>query len=360
MKIWLIQRSEPTPHDNGGEQRAMRTGLMAEILSNAGHDVLWWTSTFDHFRHSHRFKENTKLALSKNYKIQYMRGCGYKRNISLSRIADNILVAQQFRKLAAKEPVFPDIIVVSMPTVELACEAVKFGNRHGIPVVLDIRDLWPDVFIDLMPKVLSTFVRLISFFMKKRLRDACVHADGLIALTDDYLSWALKHAGRNRAACDKVFPMGYMPDNISNARLAQGSVFWRESGVTDIDNRILIVFIGTLGKTNDIKPIISAARLLESNKVPVQFIICGDGDQLPVLQRMAGPLSNVIFPGWVNSDQIRALLKIADIGICPYINSINYIKNIPNNPAEYLSVGLALAVSLGSGPLHESARCNEA
>ena len=100
-----------------------------------------------------------------------------------------------------------------------------------------------------------------------------------------------------------------------------------------------MTFVGTIAKTNDLFPVIEAAKLLKNTQAKVKFIICGAGENLSILQKKSEKLNNVIFPGWINSEQIISLLEMADIGIAPYINSKNYISNLPNKPAEYLSRG---------------------
>ena len=50
MKVWLFQTSEPLPI-KGDNMRLLRTGMMAEALTNRGHEVVWFTGTFNHFKH---------------------------------------------------------------------------------------------------------------------------------------------------------------------------------------------------------------------------------------------------------------------------------------------------------------------
>ena len=70
MRIWLVQRAESTPHDESGSRRLLRIGIIADILSKRGHDVIWWTSNFDHVTKTHRFKSNLKRSVSSKYQIQ--------------------------------------------------------------------------------------------------------------------------------------------------------------------------------------------------------------------------------------------------------------------------------------------------
>jgi glycosyltransferase involved in cell wall biosynthesis len=353
MKVWLIQRSEPTPHDNYGAERPLRMGILAQMLSKMGHRVLWWTSTFDHYKRCHRYETDKRLPVEAGYEIQYLHGCGYSKNISLSRIRDNALVARRFSDLAEKDPERPDVILASIPTAELGLEAVNYARKRNIPVLLDIRDLWPDVFFDLVPKAFWPAVRLFSAPMKRKLMNACAGADGIIGLTDAFVEWGVTHAGRFRTDSDRVFPMGYLADNIPAVRIEEGKRFWRKMGVSCDNSELIVVFFGALGKNNDLLPVIQAAKILEGSQIPVKVIICGVGESAAEIKRKARGLSNVLFPGWVNAEQIKALLELADIGIAPYIESVNYINNIPNKPGEYLSGGLAIALSLSKGALHD-------
>ena len=41
MRVWLVQRAESTPHDDNGDRRLLRIGILADILSSQGHEVVW-------------------------------------------------------------------------------------------------------------------------------------------------------------------------------------------------------------------------------------------------------------------------------------------------------------------------------
>src|SRR4030067_2188159 len=149
MRVWLIPSGEPLPTD-GSNERLFRTGVLAGFLVRRGHEVLWWTSAYDHMRKSHRVAEDTFVSLAENYRMAMLHSCGYRRNISLARLADHRGLARRFSALAPREPA-PDVTLSSMPTIELSREAVRYARSRRIPVGLDIRDLWPDIFVDSVP-----------------------------------------------------------------------------------------------------------------------------------------------------------------------------------------------------------------
>src|SRR5439155_9149672 len=149
MRVWLITVGEPLPVDGTGD-RPYRTGLLARFLIEAGHEVLWWSSTLDHIRKRLRAPESVSLDVEDKLRLVLLHGMPYRRNVSISRLINHIGIAREFERLAPAQP-RPDIIVCSLPTLELSDAATRFGGEHGIPVVLDVRDLWPDIFVDVLP-----------------------------------------------------------------------------------------------------------------------------------------------------------------------------------------------------------------
>ena len=75
-----------------------------------------------------------------------------------------MFVAFNFKKDLRKYDLKPDIILTSIPSIELSKVAVKYANKFNIPIVLDIRDLWPDVFFEILPKSTQLLVKFLSIF----------------------------------------------------------------------------------------------------------------------------------------------------------------------------------------------------
>jgi hypothetical protein len=114
MLIWLITPGEPLPMDSN-HPRLMRTGILADLLAENGHQVVWWSTTFNHSIKEFRVKENTKVQLNEHLTLVLLHGKGYKHNLSIDRVIDHQQVAKNFNKLSLLEEK-PAIIVVSFPT----------------------------------------------------------------------------------------------------------------------------------------------------------------------------------------------------------------------------------------------------
>jgi len=339
------------PHDNAGGQRLLRTGIAAKALVRAGHEVTWWTATFDHFNRRQRYDGDRLVPVERGYDIQYLFGPAYRRNISFQRLRNHRAVARRFGELAERADQKPDIVVASVPTTELAASAVRFGQRNRIPVILDIRDLWPDVFFDVLPRVLKPAIDLVVAPMRRDLRRASRDATAIIGLTDGFVEWGLRQSDRARSRRDRVFFMGYPGKKRPSTDLEAAAEFWDGLGVRRDPNTLTLAFVGTLGFMFDFDPILEAARILRAAGVPVRFVLCGDGARRAKIEADAAGLSNVVLPGWITEDRIQCLFDRAEIGLTPYISAENFILNLPNKPAEYMASGLAIAHSLDRGEL---------
>lgn len=265
--------------------------------------------------------------------------------MSLSRILNNRQTASDFAQRAAIAP-RPDVILCSYPTVELSEAAIKYSERTGVPVVLDIRDLWPDTFLNLAPRILRPFSRLALNGMFRASRRICAGAATIVGITDAFVDWGVRRAGRMRRRTDRAFPLAYTSTVPPPAELDSARQHWDEIGVrADVPT---LCFFGTLGQQFDISTVLKAARIMRNRTV--RFVICGHGDRFEEYRRLAAGIPNVFFPGWVNAAAVRTLMERCIAGLAPYHCETSYTMSLPTKAIEYLAGGLPVLSSL-SGEL---------
>ena len=129
-----------------------RSMLLCAELLRRGHQAVMWTSAYDHIRKKWR---DEWLAHGMNgyrrddgLEVRFMKGCGYSSNVSVRRLVDHQLAARSFLEQAARLPK-PDAIVASVPDHVTAEAAVRFGREQQIPTIVDVRDKWPDIFVEI-------------------------------------------------------------------------------------------------------------------------------------------------------------------------------------------------------------------
>ena len=346
MHIWLITVGEPLPID-GNNDRLYRTGILVNLLIKKGHKVVWWTSTFDHVRKIQRLNSDSTINKSNNFKIKLLHSIGYKKNISIFRFINHYLIGCKFYKYAQEE-VKPNIILSSLPTLKLSLSAVKYGEKMNIPVVLDMRDMWPDVFLDFIPSWAKGIAHILFLPMYIMLSKACIGATHIIGITPGFVNLGVKCANRNPTSLDKSFPLGYSENAPKKKVIKEAEQFWAKYGLSKNSNEFNICYFGNLGHSfvPEFINVINVARKIKDKNYPIRFIVCGNGVNLNYYKKISRDCNNIIFPGWVNEPQIWTLLRMSSVGLLPYQNVKSFVISFPNKSIEYLSAGLPIVSSL--------------
>lgn len=334
MKIWLLQSSEPMPIINP-DMRLLRTGMMAEKLVERGHDVIWFNNSFDHFTKTQMVDYDTIIKVKENYTLYLPKAMSYKRNISISRIINHITLAKKFKRIAKKIDK-PDLIYASFPTIDYAYEAVKYGKNNNVPVVIDIRDLWPDIFKHNLSKMLATIVSPYIKYMDIKTKYIMNNCFAINGTSSDIVDWGLSKVGRAKKKYDKYFYIGY------------------DSKIEDLDGyayelinpqKFNISFFGTINNQFNYDLIYELASLMLEKDKDVIFNICGDGPQFELLKEKVKNLNNVKLLGWTNKKDLQYILQNSKIGFAPYKDTFDFRMSVSNKFAEYLAYGLPIIIT---------------
>lgn len=355
MKIWIVNEAEPIPQLNG-KGRNMRAGVIADIFTeDADSDVTWWFSTFLHYEKKYYASEpvNTDLKPNLHLKMLHVKHA-YRKNISLARMRYCAALAGKLKKAIRKEEK-PDVILCAWPNIESAYECVRYGKENGVPVVIDIRDFWPDIFVQPFNGILKRAAKAaVNVIYGKKTRYVMQNADKVIGVIPRAIGLAEKY-GRTISTRDHPVFLSYKRNVILEKELAEATEFWEERRVTP--NYFIAVYVGSLTDTFLYSVVIEAAKKNRNGKV--KFVICGGGPNLSRCAEETEGCSNIIFPGYMNLPQMHALCGIAKVGLLPYKNKSDFIDSVPSKFSEYLSYGLPILTTLKglSKAMVESENC---
>lgn len=336
MKIWVIKANEVKPV-LGNNSKLGRVGLLNEELEKRGHEIRWFTSTFSHLKKEQLYDKDTVVNIEPNYVIEFIKTFSYKRNISIRRIISYQYMAHKFWKKSLNMEK-PDIIYVAFPTIELAERAIKYGKKNNVPVVVDIRDLWPDIFNHNLNGILKILAQPYIYFMNHKTKKIMKQADNITATSPAMLEWGQKKGDRLENKDDKYFYMGYKSQ-------AEGlEITDEQKNKIKLDkNSFNIVFVGTLIKQFNFDILIQVAQNLKEENV--KFYICGTGNRFDEIKVKTQELENVIMTGWLEKEELNYILKNMNIGFAPYNNTFDFQSSISNKFAEYLFYGLPIIVT---------------
>jgi glycosyltransferase involved in cell wall biosynthesis len=336
VRVWLVNPFDPL---FGEQEQLGRYAHIAETLQRAGHDVLWWSSTF-----SHRFKRDVDRKLveagaeSKGIELRLVPTPSYTKNVTYRRLRSHKAFGRTFHQLAKNQP-RPDVILASSPPLESACEAARLGQAWGIPAIIDIQDQWPDNFVRVMPQPLRWFRRLLLGPYYSVERKAYTLADGIIGVAQGYLDRGLQVGGRKRY--EGVFPLGVDLKELDDAITEGGRTFaekWRKP-----EGQTWVLYSGSLSHNYDFLTIVRAAALAKDRFGDrIRFILTGTGELAERARSIIGEsdLGNVTMTGFLEFPEWAFLLSQADAGFnASFPDALIYF---PNKIFYYLAAGLAV------------------
>jgi glycosyltransferase involved in cell wall biosynthesis len=229
--------------------------------------------------------------------------------------------------------------------LELAAEAIRYGRAANVPVIIDVLDIWPDIYLILLPQLLQPFARLLLRPEFEKARRICRQATAITAVSQTYLDWGLAHAGRAHSPFDQVFPLGCTSlDSPGRAEILTRRESIRAQYGASSD-ALLATFAGTFGVSYDLQTIARAAAMLDKEQGSrVRFVFAGDGDKGAEVRALTQHLTNVLCTGWIQEAPLRELLHVSSVGLASYTEKA--LQSLPNKPFEYMAAGLPIVSSL--------------
>ena len=149
MKIWIVNPYGALPSEGWREYRSF---MLAKALAARGHEVTWWISDFIHRSKTYRAcGEISDPLLPQGVSVIGVHSTPYSRNISWKRVKYEENYGLELVRIAEKKAV-PDLIVMGDPALFFGRTILAYRNKFRCQMVLDVIDLWPELFTVALPK----------------------------------------------------------------------------------------------------------------------------------------------------------------------------------------------------------------
>ncbi|MCJ1655443.1 glycosyltransferase family 4 protein [Staphylococcus sp. NRL 16/872] len=345
MNIWIISDGEPLPTDSDNV-RLRRMGNLTRILDQRGHKVIWFTSNFDHYNKKFRTESDEVKNLYNKSKLLLLSTKGYKKNVSLERYMHFKTFGQKFKHYANNLSK-PDLILCTMSPIEVALNVKEYSKENKVPFIIDIRDLWPEIYYEVTPKISHPLINLLVDKSKRSLSRVLNSSNAVTGVTKGFVNYGLKISNLTPRKYDIPFHTAYPKFDLYYYK-NRFEEFWGDYGLSRED--FIVTFVGNFGKQFDLETLEEAIDKIQN--LNIKFVLCGTGEKYDYFIDKYKDNKHVIIPGWVGKDEIASLIATSNIGIAPYKDSMNFRLNAPNKFGEYLSASLPILVSV-SGVMSE-------
>lgn len=174
---------------------------MAGVLTEYGYRVDLIGSTFQHFKKAPRDIENLK-RMQLPYHLVFIDEPGYKKNIDVRRIYSNYILSRNTLRYLKKNVDQYDLIYCVIPPNVLSAKVGKFCQKHQIPYIVDVEDLWPEA-MKMVFKI--PFLCDVIFYPYRRDAERTYrYADGVVGTSEEYTMRAFKREKKGNSICHSI------------------------------------------------------------------------------------------------------------------------------------------------------------
>ncbi|MHC4525651.1 MAG: glycosyltransferase family 4 protein [Planctomycetota bacterium] len=338
MHILYIHQHFATPQSASGT----RSFVFSKKLLEAGHKVTILTSEGylpqEYRRLQHFEVEGIKVV---NIRSGYtLRMSFWKRVMSFLKFVIGAV------REGMRAPV--DFVFATSTPLTVAIPALVMKFMRNIPFVFELRDLWPDVPVEL--GLIKN--RMLIFLARYLEKTAYRSADRIVCISDGIC--------QNVAAPPKkkiTIPTGC----DLHAFQAKKDARWKkESGIRE---KALFVFTGAIGEANAPDYLIEAARILQDdgqNDIAIALIGAGSAKERVKSLKDSYMLENVYLYDPLPKNLIPQVLAAADGGIILHGFSRLYRETaMPNKFFDYIAAGLPVIFNF-EGPLRDQILTHQA
>jgi len=222
-----------------------------------------------------------------------------------------------------------DVVFATSTPLTIAIPAVHAAKRQRVPLVFEVRDLWPEA-----PIIVGALKNPALIYAARKLeRYAYKHSARIVALSPQIEAGLL--------AC------GYPQDRI--AIIPNGA----ELSDTDdpglsfpmppaLDGRPLVTYVGTIGLVNEVDRLVElAARMRGASDLA--FVVVGDGREADRVRALARDMNvldfNFFMLGELPKNAIQPLLRRSVAAVVTVAEHWRLYGGALNKVADYLAAG---------------------
>ncbi|WP_176243728.1 glycosyltransferase family 4 protein [Halomonas sp. CSM-2] len=335
MKILYLHQYFATPDNSGG----VRSYQFGKRLAEAGHSVDLVTSTafFPVARKSwfqlvsqHNIDGIKVHAIH----IEYVNQMSFLRRIIaflLFMIVSSLYVMKLRRH---------DLIYASSTPLTIAVPALIYKVFRRVPMVFEVRDLWPDIPVELgiiksklLIKALYWFERYVYKASKK-----------IVVLSTGMYDELIKKGVKN----EKVVVVPNACDIMEFSKVGSSDV--AEQLFNQHGQVRLCIYAGTFGYVNNLDYVLDIAVHLKDLDGKVKFILIGDGQEKPHLQRRVedeGLAEQVVILPAMSKAQLIPYLKASDACLSVVRDIPALYNNSANKFFDALAAGKPIIINHG-------------
>lgn len=323
MHILYIHQYFKTPNEPGGT----RSYWIAQKLLKDGHQVTMLTT-------SSEISEPKKEKTIDGINVIYVR-VPYDQKMSIAARLKSFVSFMLKSTRLAKRVRNVDLVLATSTPLTVGFPALVLKKLKKIPYIFEVRDLWPEVPIQ-MGGLNNKILQKLAVGFEKSIYKNAKH---IVALSPGMAAGVLKYVPKEKVSM------------IPN--MAKIDAFWPREKNEELREKLglqkdsfKIIHFGALGLANGAMSIIKGAELLKNDK-SVEFIFIGGGSTEEELKIYCQEhnLKQVHFLGRFPMEKTSEIVNLCDVSMVSFKDLPILYTNSPNKLFDSLSAGKPIIVN---------------
>ena len=337
-RIWFVSHYSMPPK----YEMRIKTQMYAHYLGLKGYDCTIFSASTIHNTNINLIKDSSEYVEKKydDLKFVHIKACNYKGN-GLIRIINMLQFAYRFKKIA-KKFIKPDVVIADANCINYE-PIYMFCRDNSIPLILEVRDLWPLSIVEHLKYNPKSFVIKYLYQREKKMLQRMSAIIFSMGGYKDYL--------RDRELSSIINKSFYINNGVDIKDFSNNRISWQIKDKEIInEDYFKVIYTGSIRKVNNLDLLLDAAKLINNSRVKI--FIYGDGDRLDSLKERIKneKIENVFIKGYVEKKYIPYIVSKADLNIVHGSSSITLFKYgiSPNKLFDYMAAGKPILVDFKS------------
>jgi glycosyltransferase involved in cell wall biosynthesis len=337
MRVIYLHQYFNTPEMSGGT----RSYEMGRRMGAAGHEVHMVTSYRESSASEKGWFQTEEAGIHVHwYPVPYSNRMSF-----MQRLKAFFAFALAARKKAVE--LDGDLIFATSTPLTIALPAVSASRKKKIPLVFEVRDLWPE-----MPIAVGALKNPFLRFAAHKLEHWAYHnSQSVVALSPGMKEGVV----RTGFPAERVAVIPNSSDNTEFQFDAAAADHFRAEREW-LGDKPLLVYTGTFGAVNGVGYMVSIARELMDRNSDIRILLVGDGaEKLEIKEKakQVGVLDkNLFIEEELPKREIPALLSAATMASALFVNLPEMRPNSANKFFDGLASGTPVMLNYG-GWMHD-------
>jgi glycosyltransferase involved in cell wall biosynthesis len=236
----------------------------------------------------------------------------------------------------AKHVKNPDVVIGTSPTLFCVMAARRLALRNKVPFVMEVRDLWPGIFIDLGVIKNLFIIKVLEQWELWMYRQA----DKIVTVTDGFR----ENISERGIQADKIFTI---PNGADLVKFMPGDRSSPLANELNLEDKFVVLYLGAHSLSQGLDVVLNAVQAL-SDIDEIAFLFVGAGNKKAELMERAKreKIDNITFHPPISKDHVPSYYNLADICLVPLRDVPLFDTFIPSKMFEIMAMGKPIVASL--------------